>query len=262
MESTFLNHIPCPACGSRDNGALYSDGHVFCFGCGHHTPGDGRSLPTRASTTSQPRKGFIEGGEVRGLPDRHITAETCERYGYRIGTLHGKPIHVAPYFDAQGRLVAQKIRELDPKRFWIRGSLRNALPFGAQAFPKTGQRLVVTEGEIDAMSVSQLFGGKHAPCVSIACGAGPQVRKYFLGQKSYFAGFKLVVLVFDADMPGQEAATVAAQTLEELRIVSSVVRLPGKDANTMLVAGQVEELVLAINHDLTFTTQQTTRRRA
>ena len=33
-ESQFVQHVPCDDCGSRDNGALYDDGHVYCFGCG------------------------------------------------------------------------------------------------------------------------------------------------------------------------------------------------------------------------------------
>ena len=33
-ESDFKYHAPCQACGSRDNVAVYSDGHGHCFGCG------------------------------------------------------------------------------------------------------------------------------------------------------------------------------------------------------------------------------------
>ncbi|NDG64497.1 MAG: hypothetical protein EBY29_13695, partial [Planctomycetes bacterium] len=35
-EASFLRHEPCPACGSKNNLARYSDGHGFCFGCKHH----------------------------------------------------------------------------------------------------------------------------------------------------------------------------------------------------------------------------------
>ena len=33
--STFIKHIPCHKCGSRDNLAEYSD-HFWCFGCGYY----------------------------------------------------------------------------------------------------------------------------------------------------------------------------------------------------------------------------------
>lgn len=36
--ATFLNHEPCPACGSKDNLARYDDGSAWCFGCGHYEP--------------------------------------------------------------------------------------------------------------------------------------------------------------------------------------------------------------------------------
>jgi len=31
--STFLRHVECPACGSKDNRGLWDDGHEYCFGC-------------------------------------------------------------------------------------------------------------------------------------------------------------------------------------------------------------------------------------
>ena len=36
---TFVKHTSCDNCGSRDNMALYTDGHGWCFGCGYfHAP--------------------------------------------------------------------------------------------------------------------------------------------------------------------------------------------------------------------------------
>ena len=31
MESRCLGHEPCPRCGSKDNLAVYDDGHAWCF---------------------------------------------------------------------------------------------------------------------------------------------------------------------------------------------------------------------------------------
>lgn len=39
--SEFIKHAPCPECGSRDNCAIYSDGHEWCFGCGYYKPSVG-----------------------------------------------------------------------------------------------------------------------------------------------------------------------------------------------------------------------------
>lgn len=38
MSSTFLKHIGCHNCGSRDNRCVYSDGHEYCFGCKDYLP--------------------------------------------------------------------------------------------------------------------------------------------------------------------------------------------------------------------------------
>ena len=37
-DNHFVSKEPCPECGSRDNLARYSDGHAYCFGCGHREP--------------------------------------------------------------------------------------------------------------------------------------------------------------------------------------------------------------------------------
>lgn len=36
----FVRHAPCPACGSRDNLGIYSDGSKWCFGCKYRERGD------------------------------------------------------------------------------------------------------------------------------------------------------------------------------------------------------------------------------
>ena len=43
--SQFIQHEPCPKCGSKDNLARYADGHAWCFGCKHHEPPVFRAIP-------------------------------------------------------------------------------------------------------------------------------------------------------------------------------------------------------------------------
>lgn len=240
-DSTHLYHESCPACGSSDARAVYSDGHTYCFSCGAHTPGEG-AVEDRPRA-AQPRvAGLISFDEqsVVGLRSRKITDETCQKFGYGTATYKGKPVQVAPYYDADGRLVAQKIRFKD-KTFKFLGEPKKALPFGAHCWPKTGKHLVVTEGEIDALSMSQVQENRW-PVVSISCGAGPQVKKYFAKHADYFNGFERVVLMFDMDEPGREAVKMAASVLGSRAVIAD---LPLKDANEMLVEGRVEELVNA-----------------
>lgn len=179
--------------------------------------------------------------EVGGIPSRKITAETAAKFGYGVAAWKGKKVQVAPYYDADGRLVAQHIRTKDKDFPWI-GSPSDALPFGANAFPKSGKMVVVTEGEVDALSMSQVTGNKW-PVVSIGCGAGAQTRKYIAQHRSYFLSFEKVVLMFDMDEPGRAAAKAAAEVIGPKAHIAD---LPLKDANEMLKAGRVEELINAM----------------
>lgn len=237
--STFVRHLPCPECGSSDANSLFSDGHTYCFACGAfggETEGDAQHFRRGGGRA----KGLLT-GEIRGLHSRKITAETCKTFGYMVGTHKGKTVQIAPYYNEDGKLVAQKLRFKD-KSFTFLGEPKEALPFGAHAWPKTGKILVVTEGEIDALSMSQAQGNKY-PVVSIGCGAGPQVRKYFARHQQYFAGFEQVVLMFDMDEPGRQASKDAAAVLGAR---AKIADLPLKDANEMLVAGRSGDLLNAM----------------
>lgn len=241
--SEFVAHIPCEFCGSRDNRALYSDGHTYCFTC----PDDTAYQPPEDQATVKPRlkKGgarveFIK-GEIHALPSRKITEETARLFGYMQATYRGEPVQVANYYDDSGNLVAQHLRTRDKQFPWI-GDPKDALPFGSQLWPRTGQMIVVTEGEIDAMAMSQAQGNKY-PVVSIGCGAGRQVRKYIAKHRDYFLGFDKVVLMFDMDEPGRLAAQEAAEVIGPKAHIAT---LPLKDAGEMLQAGRVKELVNAM----------------
>lgn len=237
-ESEFIQHGPCSECGSSDANAEYTDGHTFCFSCGHIGGERGADIP-------QPKfkrpKGLLPVGEIRGLRLRKITDETCKKFGYSIGTYKNRPVQIAPYYNAEGQIVAQKIRFPD-KSFMVAGNIKEALPFGAQVWQKTGKKIVVTEGEIDALSMSQVQGNQY-PVVSIAVGAGPQIKKYFAKHREYFNGFEQVVLMFDMDEPGREAARAAA---EIIGLRAHIAELPLKDANEMLQKDRVKELIDAM----------------
>ena len=180
-------------------------------------------------------------GEYQAIPSRRINEDTCRKLGYTVAEYKGKPVQVATYYDADGNAVAQKVRGAN-KQFAVLGSLDEALPFGAHAWQKGGKKIVITEGEMDALSMSQVQGNKW-PVVSIACGAGPQVRKYIAKHRDYFLGFEEVVIMFDSDEPGRAAAKIAAEVIGRRALIAE---LPLKDANDMLVAGRADELINAM----------------
>lgn len=247
-ESTFVGHEPCPACGSSDAGARYSDGHLHCFSCSHYEPGDSngsdnlRGDRNDRGAPARQHSGLLTDGETVALAKRRITDATTKRWGYKVGTYKGRPVQIATYVDSDGAPVAQKLRFPD-KSFVVLGDLKSALPlYGQHLWRDKGKMVVVTEGEIDALSVSQLQNNKW-PVVSVpngAQGAAKAVAKAL----DYLLGFETVVFMFDNDEPGRAAAKACAEVLPPGR--AKVASLPLKDANDMLVAGRGAEVIDAI----------------
>lgn len=237
-SSEFVGHEPCPSCGSSDALARYSDGHAYCFVCEHYERAEGSPQPRQQK--GEKRMDFIR-GESLALPSRKITEETARKFRYLQTTHKGQPVQVSQYFDEQGQLAAQKVRTKD-KEFWTIGNPNDAMPFGAHLWPRTGKMIVVTEGEIDAMAMSQVQGNKF-PTVSINSGAGKQTKKFAGKWRDYFNGFDKIVLMFDSDEPGQKAAKEVAEVLGPKAHIAT---LPLKDPGEMLQAGRVKELIDAM----------------
>jgi twinkle protein len=211
------------------------------FQCETHTKGDGETTHVRRTTIAGDV--ILTGIEYKELHSRKLREETCQKFGYGVvDDFGGTSAQVAPYYDADGNLVAQKVRK-PGKEFTVLGSLKNALPFGAHAWDRTGRSIVVTEGEIDALSMSQVQGNKW-PVVSIPNGAAG-ARAHMSKQRDYYLGFEKVVIMFDSDEPGLKAAKEAAAVIGRR---AHIAYLPQdcKDPNEMLKAGRAEELISAM----------------
>lgn len=242
-ESAFSHHESCPKCGSADNLARYDDGHAYCFGCHYREPPTGGVQKTDKPTTGGQKENmdtnFVD-GEVRALKARGISEETCEKWNYRVGKFSGRPVQIANYMHA-GKVVAQKIRFPD-KDFTVTGDLKLAGLYGQHLWRDGGKMVVVTEGEIDALSVSQIQGNKW-PVVSVpngAQGAAKAVRR----ELEWLEKFETVVFMLDNDEPGMEAARECARVLSPGK--AKIASLPLKDANEMLLAGRSKEVIDAI----------------
>ena len=237
-ESTFLRHIPCENCGSSDANSLYSDNHQFCFACNTHVKGDGECSSTQTSTAKKER-GLIS-GSYQDLIKRGIREDTCRKFGYQVGEHQGRTVQIAPYYDASGTLIAQKIRTPN-KDFSVLGSINTAQLFGAQLW-NSGKKIVVTEGEIDCLTVSQVQGNKW-PVVSVPNGASG-AKKAVAKNLEYLNGFEEVIFMFDQDEPGKKAAAECVELFEAGK--AKIATLPFKDANECLQNGQPEAIVSAM----------------
>ena len=240
MSGWVALHLPCPDCGSSDALSINDRGWSTCFSCGKSRKVDGDAHPTMPK---QPPKGksMIPFGEYRPLTKRGITEETCKKFGYFVAEYKGEAVQVAPYRNAEGQVVAQKIRTAS-KKFCTLGNFKDAVLFGQHLWAAGGKRLVITEGEIDCMTVSQVQGNKW-PVVSIPNGAQGAVSAI---KKSleWVCSFDEVVIMFDMDDPGQEAAVKVAELLPPGK--AKIASLPAKDPNELLQEGKVQEILSAI----------------
>ena len=179
--------------------------------------------------------GNLENLGYQDLTKRLLTEETCRKYKYQVGSLDGKPVQVAQYENAV------KVRFPD-KSFSIIGEGRKNLGlFGQQLF-NGGKQLVITEGEIDALTMSQVQGNKW-PVVSVpngAQGAAKAIKK----NVDWVSKFDKVVFMFDMDEAGQKAAKECAALLRPG--TAYIASLPRKDPNECLVHGDGNALVDAM----------------
>lgn len=237
--SAFMFHEPCPECGSSDAGSRYSDGHFFCFACQHYEHGDGE-MSTHNHSGKKRMEGLLT-GEFKSLQKRGLTEDTCRKFGYQVGRDKNDTIvQIAPYYNESGVMVAQKIRYAN-KTFKFIGEPKQALLFGHNIWNK-GKKLVITEGEIDAMSVSQAQNNKW-PVVSIPNGA-QGAKKSLAKCLDYLNSFEEVILMFDQDEHGRKAAIECAELFAPNKC--KIASLPLKDANECLQAGREQDIIQAI----------------
>ena len=179
-------------------------------------------------------------GEYRALVKRGINEETVRHFGYQVGDYKGSNWQIASYY-ADGVKVGQKLRS-SSKEFKCLGDMKDVELFGQHLWKDSGKMVVVTEGEIDAMTVSQLQGNKW-PVVSLPNGVS-SAKKAIQRNLEWLDKFDSVILMFDMDDPGQKAVHEVAPLLSPGKC--KIARLPMKDANEMHMAGKGAEVINAI----------------
>lgn len=239
-ESELVFKGPCGSCGSSDGNAHYSDGHTYCFVCNTYGKGD---MDTEAQPRTNKDARFLE-GRYDDLTKRGISERTCRKFSYRIARDSNGPVQVADIFSQDGTtVVAQKVRPKDKDGIYTIGSLKEGGLFGQQLWRDAGKMVVITEGEIDAMSVAEVQDCKW-PVVSVVNGAAG-AKKNIARSIEWLLGFETIVLMFDNDKAGQDAVAECAPLFPAGRV--KVARIDGhKDANDALVANEGGKIIDAI----------------
>lgn len=214
--------------------AVYDDGHGYCFKCGMYESDKTGRLEKPAHMTNAPRS--FMGGEPTDLPHRRLSKDTCRFYGY---TVDGN-VEVASYY-RNGQVVGQKIRR-PGKAFACLGDMSSPPLFGQHLWKAGGKRIVVTEGEIDCLTIAQAQECKW-PVVSLpngAAGAVAAIRNNY----EFISAYDEIVLCFDNDDAGRAAAVAVAEILPPGK--AKIASLPLKDANEMWMASQGRQLITCL----------------
>lgn len=238
----------CNKCGSSDGREIYDDGHSYCFVCKDYikdadnpTP-NGQVDPVRDDSvgfTVPTSLDDIANYPSYPLGSRKVSGVVVDFFDVRMSVDEdGKPeAHYYPY-TRKGQVVAYKVRQL-PKDFRVVGDFKGVELFGQSKF-SSGRKLIITEGEIDALAVaeaSMIKYGRIYPVVSIPSASN---YKVLLDQREWIKGFDEIILLFDMDEAGQAAVEQAAKILPTGKV--KVGSLPAKDASETLVEHGVDTL--------------------
>ena len=220
--------LACPKCDSSDAYAIDDKGWGKCFSCDSNIPpeqngytrdgvvqdsrvaylnrgssGTGQySKPQTTSDTESTDYNAQAGLKYRDIRDRGINMTTTEKYGvgYRNDDI------VFPY----GNDTAAKVRISGEKKFRIEGSWNSASSlFGQERFSSGGQRVLIVEGEFDALAAYQMLSCKY-PVVSVRNGAQSALNDC-RNNYEWIDSFDEVIFFFDNDSAGQDAQTKCAE---------------------------------------------------
>ena len=240
MGRIVKHNLPCldsVECGSSDARQLYEDGTSFCFSCKtFFEKGD----DMKSAKSIQVPKKASEGDDfkiitpidevltypIQPLVDRKIAKEICEFFGVRVS--YGGDGKIDTHYYPYGK-ESFKVRHLPKKFSWI--NKVNTL-FGQEKFSADGMRLIICEGEIDALSVAQAVFDRYQKIYPVVALPSSTMTKVLVEQRTWIRSFKEVVLCFDEDEAGHEAQENAIKIIGFDKV--KIAKLPCNDANDVL----------------------------
>ena len=198
----MLRHVECEHCGSSDAASMIPDadipGMMKCFSCEtswvHPDYKEGETIEVFKDETWEQVDTVPIASKIRG-----ISPQIFKEYGYYKTP---NDVHCINHYDVDGNLVAQKFRYKD-KTFSWKGNAKAAVPFGMNKWRSGGKRIVITEGEIDCLSVAEALGGKY-PIISVNNGAAAAKRD-LKEHLEFINSYDEILLAFDNDEAGKKA---------------------------------------------------------
>jgi twinkle protein len=178
-------------------------------------------------------------GDFLAIPERGLSEDTCRTFNYKTGVFKDKEVHICECVDpVSKRRTDIKIRFVKDKQFIFHPNQSEETHLiGLHSCKDYSKPLIITEGELDAMSCHQLG---YQAC-SLTRGVN-SVRENIELDIEEIQKFKEVWLYFDNDRAGKKALKEAKELLQDCRLY--VIQSDEyKDANEALLADELEEVI-------------------
>ena len=180
----------------------------------------------------------------RGLSD-NVTAY----FGVRHSFSEEDGSVVEQYYPCtqNGKLVGYKVREV-PKDFKSIGRTGATTECFMQfRFPRGGKYVILTEGEIDALSAYQMLKeynekrGNDYEVSVVSATTGAQSAKQIANNYAFFDMFEQIIISYDSDEPGQKAIDSIVKVLPKGKV--KIMQMKHKDANEYLQKGDQKSFI-------------------
>lgn len=236
MSNFKKTDLPCPCGDGRSSYAIDKNDNGYCFKC----------KKLFKSGKEIDKEDYSDRFTVEHRPYRGLNKDTVVFYNILTRVLDGEAVEVAYIFPNQ----SVQYRNLVSKSFHSSGDMKNAGLWGIDKFDAGGKdSITICEGREDAASIYQVTGGRTA-----AVAARSSSSALIDCKKDYekINSFKKIILAFDNDDPGNEAAEKVA-SLFDFEKVYKVNFSQFKDANDYLQNGRAKELYETWNKARKFT---------
>lgn len=228
---------------SKDAYAFYDDGHGWCHSCGvglypdkkrcaeegirprldrddrhslYRPKSPEEILEDEWSKPEPPALSKLKNPTYPDLSARGINGATVKKFGVlRTDDYQGAPGLIFHFRSRRtGRDAVRKVKRNKDylgARYTVEGSETDSELFGQHLFTGKNRRLIIVEGELDALAAYQMCGSYFA-VVSVTTGAGGAARDV-KRNIDFVEQFNEVFLAFDGDEAGRRAAKQVARLI-------------------------------------------------
>lgn len=203
----------------------------------------------KPAITEEETKAIKEFTSVSGNNFRGIRDDTYKAFGVRHGYAEDTGEVIEQYYPVtqEGQLTGWKIREV-PKNFRSKGRTGAECDlFMAFKFNRGGKYLLIVEGELDSLSAYQMLSDYNKSRNSdfetavVSPTTGAQSKKQIAKNYAFCDSFEQIVLCFDSDKAGQDAANEVIKYLPKGKV--KLMQMRYKDPNDYLVKGKQKEFI-------------------